>query len=182
MARIDPISDEEATEEQRGLIDAVVESGQRVTNMKRTLARSRPALRALLEWYPLHDVVSPFLGPRLTAIFCHAISTQNGCLICSTYFRRELIEAGEDPDNLPLDDRERTLVDFGRQIARNPKDVNDDLYDRVAVYFTPQQIVELTSFAGLMVATNIFNDVLRIPLDAELYAFQARDTAASSIG
>jgi alkylhydroperoxidase family enzyme len=182
LARIERILDGDATEEQRVLIKAIADSGQRVTNMKRTLARSKTALHALLEWYPLHDVVSPFLGERLTAIFCHAISARNDCLICSTYFRRELMDAGEDPDSLALDDREGTVVEFGRQIAVDANDVNDELYGRLAAYFTAEQIVDLTAFAGLMVATNIFNDALRIPLDEELYSYQARNSAAASIG
>ena len=182
MARIDPINDETATADQRERLETIAASGQRVTNMKRTLARSEAALRALLEWYPLHDVVVPILGPRLTAIFCHAISVRNDCLICSTYFRRELKEAGEDPDRLELDDRDATIVEFGRQIATDAKDINDNLFERLAAYFTPEQIVDLTAFAGLMVATNIFNDALRVPLDEELYSYRAHQEATAQIG
>ena len=59
-----------------------------MTNMKWTLAHAPAALDALLEWYPLHDQVVPFLGERRTNLFCHAISTETDCLICSTFFRR----------------------------------------------------------------------------------------------
>jgi Enoyl-(Acyl carrier protein) reductase len=44
-------------------------------------------------------------GERRTWLFCHAISTRADCLICSTFFRRLIIDAGEDPDALERDER-----------------------------------------------------------------------------
>jgi alkylhydroperoxidase family enzyme len=175
MPRIAPVEDEHATPEQQANIDAIV---GRVTNMKRTLARSRVALHALLEWYPLHDVVLPFLGERSTSIFCHAISTQSDCLICSTYFRRELLESGISPDDMVFSDKERVLVDFGRQIARDANGVEDELFERLRSFFSEDQIVDLTAFGALMIATNVFNDALRVDLDDELEPFRAAQTFA----
>ena len=74
---------------------------------------------AYLRLYDLHAEVVGFLGQRLATLFVHAISTQTDCLICSTFFRRWLVEAGEDPDALRLDERERAVVEFGRQLARD---------------------------------------------------------------
>ena len=51
-----------------------------------------------MTWYDLRDEVEPFLGERATMLFAHAISAETDCLICSTFFRRLLIDAGEDPD------------------------------------------------------------------------------------
>ena len=98
-----------------------------MTNMKWTLAHAPAALDALLEWYPLHDQVVPILGERRTNLFCHAISVQNDCLICSTFFRRLLIDDGEDPDALALDDLDRLIVDFGRRLATDPHAVEPEL-------------------------------------------------------
>jgi hypothetical protein len=61
-------------------------------------------LDALLQRYPLYDEVVPLLGERRAQIFCHAISAQNDCLVCSTFFRRLLADAGDDPDALALDE------------------------------------------------------------------------------
>jgi hypothetical protein len=61
-------------------------------------AHSPAALEALLQWYPLYDQVVPLLGERRALVFCHAISIQNDCLICSTFFRRLFADGGEDPD------------------------------------------------------------------------------------
>ena len=103
----------------------------RITNMKRTLLHSVPAFDALMTWYPLRDTVQPFLGERLTTLFAHAISAETDCLICSTFFRRILIDSGEDPDALALDEREAGVVAFGRALAQTPHRIPDALYEPV---------------------------------------------------
>src|SRR5919112_4246541 len=111
MARILPVDESSAPSGSQELAAAHVATGSRMTNMKWTLAHSPVALDALLSWYPLHDQVAPVLGERRTWLFCHAISTAGDCLICSTFFRRLLIEAGEDPDDLRLDEEDRLVVE-----------------------------------------------------------------------
>jgi alkylhydroperoxidase family enzyme len=150
------------------------------TNMKRTLAHSPVALQALLEWYPLYHRVEGFLNHRETTLFTHAISAQSDCLVCSSFFRRWLIEAGEDPDNLQLNDREAALVAFGRQLAANSNNVDDALFAQLAAFLTPQQLVELVAFGTLMLATNVFNNVLRVPLDSYLEPFRRPEPAEVS--
>jgi alkylhydroperoxidase family enzyme len=144
----------------------------RVTNMKRTLARSPVALRALLTWYDLYHEVVPFLGERLTTLFAHAISAGTDCLVCSTFFRRILIDAGEDPSMLHLDDWEQTVVGFAQQLALDPHGVSDEMFARLAARLRPEQIVALTAFAGLMVATNLFNNALQVDLDEYLHPYR----------
>ena len=84
-----------------------------------------------MTWYDLRDEVVPFLGDRLTTLFAHAISSGTDCLICSTFFRRILIDSGEDPDRLRLDEWEQTVVAFGRQLAVDPHGVSDELFGRL---------------------------------------------------
>jgi alkylhydroperoxidase family enzyme len=174
MSRIAPLSDAEAAEDPsaRAALEAIRSNGGRVTNMKRTLARQPVALRALLTWYDLRDVVQPFLGERLTMLFAHAISTRTDCLVCSTFFRRLLIDSGEDPDALRLDDWEQAVVDYGRQLGADPNRVSDELYSRLATRLESDQIVALTAFGGLMVATNLFNNALRVDLDDYLQPYR----------
>ncbi len=157
--------------------DEAVRGLGRMTNMKRTLLHSLPAFRALMEWYTLRDVVWPFLGERLTNVFSHAISSENDCLVCSTYFRRALRESGEDPDNFSLDERERVVVEFGRCLAKPFGRVPESLYAELATYFTDKQIVALTAFGALMVATNVFNNALETELDGYLDPYRKEQAA-----
>jgi alkylhydroperoxidase family enzyme len=172
MARIPPIPVEAAAPEARRELERQLAAHGRVTNMKRTLARSPTALRALMTWYDLHAEVVGFLGQRLTTLFAHAVSSQTDCLICSTFFRRILLESGDNPDDLRLGERERAVVEYGRQVARDANAVSDELYGRVADFLEPDQLVTLTAFAGLMIATNVFNSALRVDLDEYLHPFR----------
>ncbi len=180
MARIPLAAYEDVDPAVREVWDAQVREHGRMTNMKRTLAHSRPALDALLTWYPLHDAVAAFLGERATTVFTLAISTQSECLICSTFFRRILIEDGRNPDALELSEHEQVLANFGAQLARDANQVDDALHEQLAQFLTPEQIVTLTAFGAIMLATNIFNNALRVDLDEYLMAY--RRTAVQESG
>src|SRR4051812_26422073 len=173
MARIPPVDETSAPPDSRKLAAAHAATGGRMTNMKWTLARSPVALDALLQWYPLHDAVAPLLGERRTWLYCHAISTQSDCLICSTFFRRLLIDAGEDPATLELDEFDELIVDFGQRLGSDPHSVDDALHARLAERLSVPQIVTLTAFGAIMVATNVFNDALAVDLDSYLHTYAA---------
>ena len=173
MARIQPVDKTSAPLASQELAAAHVATGSRMTNMKWTLAHSPVALDALLQWYPLHDAIEPVLGQRRTWLFCHAISTASDCLICSTFFRRLLIDAGEDPGALELDAFDELIVDFGRRLGTDPHSVDDALYARLAERLSVPEIVTLTAFGAIMVATNVFNDALAVDLDGYLQTYAA---------
>src|SRR5919107_1545252 len=172
MTRIAPVDIESAVPDARAAADAHVRTHARMTNMKRTLLHSLPAFKALMEWYPLRDAVQPFLGERLTTLFAHAISAETDCLICSTFFRRMLIQTGDNPERLKLDERETAVVDFGRALAVSPFKVSDEIYERLSRHFQRSQIVALTAFGALMVATNVFNNALDVDLDEYLQPYR----------
>jgi len=173
MPRIRPVDRESAGPAQAAAYDETVRAQGRITNMKRTLLHSIPSFRALMEWYPLRDTVQPFLGERLTTIFAHVISVDTDCLICTTYMRRIIIDSGEDPDNFSLNEREQLVVDFGRCLARPGGWVPDELYARLSAEFTDEQIVALTAFGAMMLATNVLNNALQVELDDYLEPYLA---------
>jgi alkylhydroperoxidase family enzyme len=174
MTWIPPLDERGAPEQSRAVAAAHAATGGRMTNMKWTLAHSPASLEALLQWYPLHDEVAPLLGERRTQLFCLAISVQNDCLICSTFFRRLLADSGDDPDALALDDLDTLIVDFGRRLATDPHSVDEEMRRRLSAEFSDAEIVLLTSFGAIMVATNVVNDALGVPLDGYLEPYRAR--------
>lgn len=167
---------ETAGEEVRREYDDQVARHGRITNMKRTLLHSVPAFKAYMEWYTLRDLVVPFIGERALSLFSYAISNGNNCLICSLFFRKILVDSGEDPDNPRLNDVERLLMELGRQIAVDPHAITDDVYDGLKLKFTEEQIVLLIAFAGIMYATNLFNTIAKVPLDEVLYPYRGKQT------
>jgi alkylhydroperoxidase family enzyme len=78
---------------------------------------------------------------------------------------------------LRLDDWDEAIVAFGRQLAVDPHAVTDALFERLAARLEPGQIVALTAFGGLMVATNVFNNSLKVALDGYLEPYRKEEGA-----
>lgn len=142
-----------------------------VTNMKKTLLNSLTSYNALMEWYPLRDEVLKFIGERGVIVFCHSISSENECLICSAYFRREFAEIGIELEDIEFSQEELILQKFGRGIVKNPNGIEDELFEDLKKYYTEREIILLTAFGSIMVATNLINNVLRVPLDENLKSY-----------
>jgi alkylhydroperoxidase family enzyme len=172
MSRIIPLEHEQTRGDARKAFDEGLAKWGRMTNMKRTLLHSLPSYEALMQWYPLFESVKGFTGERLAVVFAHAISSESDCLICTTFMRRLLIDWGESPDQLNLDEKGNALVAFGRAVAQPGSRVPEKVYNEIARFFNPDQIVALTAFAGLMLATNIINNALEVDLDGYLYEYR----------
>ena len=171
-----PMTEYESADEavRREYDDQIAKHG-RITNMKRTLLHDVPSFKTYMDWYPMYDALVPTFGDRAMTIFSYAISTGNDCLICGTFFRKILIDRGEDPDALELNETEKLLLDFGVQITRNPHSIDGEIYDKLRARYTDQQLVRLIAFAGVMYATNLFNTVAKVPLDEVLYSYTAEN-------
>lgn len=156
----------------RGAFDDQIQKHGRITNMKRTLLNHPPSFHAYMEWYTLKDELVPVIGERAVSLFSYAISSENDCLICSTFFRKILIDSGENPDDPKLNETERLLMDFGHAISRDPHHISEEIYTSLKVRFSDEQVTLLIAFAGIMAATNLFNTVAKVPLDELLYAYR----------
>jgi alkylhydroperoxidase family enzyme len=178
MSRIPPITYEEAPPEIQSVYRKVEEEHGSVSNMKAALLHSPAALNAVLEWYRLYALVKPVLGARRTILLCDAISRENACKLCATYMHKALITGGDNPDALQFDERDETIVAFGRQLAANPNRVSDELFAKLQEFLTPAQIVELTVFGALMIVNNVFNSALQIDVDDALQGFEIRPEVA----
>ena len=54
------------------------------------------------------------------------------------------------------------LISFGRALAKDPKNIPDEIYTELKEEFTEEEIVVITAMGVLMVANNYFNDILKI--------------------
>ena len=174
MSYISQVRYEEASSEVREQFDDQIRRHGRITNMKKTLLHSVPSYKALMEWYTLRDVVQPFIGERGVDFFCYAISTENSCLICSTFFAQILDELGIDVDAFEFPEQEKLLVDYGRALVSKPHGIPDSIYADLKKYFDEEQIVALTAFGSIMIATNLINTALKVDLDDELVPYTKR--------
>ncbi|MFN8288084.1 MAG: hypothetical protein U0V74_15115 [Chitinophagales bacterium] len=140
----------------------------RITNMKATMSRSKLVFDTYMMWYPLYEQVKKITGERTAYLFAFAVSSGSNCPLCTTYFRKLIVEHGEKPEDLKLSAEEQQLLDFGSAVAENKGYINNEIYAPIKQRFSETEIVILVAFAGQMIATNIFNNVLEVEIDEYL--------------
>ena len=82
-----------------------------------------------------------------------------------TYYRNLLKKMGIDLATLEYTPREKLLVEYGRAIGKDPKNIPDELFTRLKKDFSEEEIVIITAMGVMMVANNFFNDILRVRPD-----------------
>jgi len=172
MTYINMTEYEKASEEVRREYEDQIKKHGRITNMKRTLLNDPPSFKAYMEWYTLKDRLVPIIGERAVSLFSYAISNGNNCMICSLFFRKILVDSGEDPDNPTLSPEEKLLIELGRRIAVDPHNIDENIYEELSERYTDQERTLIIAFAGIMYATNLFNTVAKVELDEVLYAYK----------
>ncbi len=165
MPRVSMVEYEQCDAERKALYDGQIARHGRITNMKKTLLHSKLAFNVLMEWYPMRDEVAAFLGDFATNVFAYSVSEANSCLICSTFFRKILIDAGKNPDNLELTEKEAAVADYGRALALAPRHIEEEIFERLRAFLNEEQLVLLTAFGGMMIATNLINSALDVTPD-----------------
>lgn len=163
MSYISKIDPETAGEKEKEIIRDHLAQGYRLTNEKLTLLHNVEAFKAIEDSsYTLDRELQRLIGKRAGDFFEYAISEENGCLVCSTYFRKLLKDNGIDFDNFQFTKKEELLISFGRALAKDPKNIPDEIYTELKEEFTEEEIVVITAMGVLMVANNYFNDILKI--------------------
>ena len=177
MPHIPELDYRAASPDQQTAHDEELRLRGRMTNMKRTLLHSPVALRIYGEWFTLRDELRPVLGDRAIWIFCHAICLASNSAVGIGFMRRALIQGGNNPDALVLDETETLLVRVGTAIADNPKSITADDWRGLQAIYPAKTIVDLIAFAGQMVATNVFTDAVDTNIDAELAPYESKPSS-----
>ena len=164
MSRISKIDPETASDEVRAAVDAHLSEGYRLTNEKLTLLHNVTAFNALeAQSYALDREFQRLVGKRAADFFEYAISLENDCLVCSRYFAKLLRQNGiEDFEHFAFTDEEQLLIDYGRALARDPKHIPDELFEKLCSTFSEEIIVVATTMGVFMIANNVFNDALQV--------------------
>ena len=172
MAFIPMTNYENAGEDVRARYDDQIAKHGRITNMKRTLLHNVKAFDVFMEWYPMADLCKEFIGARALSLYAYAISEGNRCLVCGTFFRKILIDNGDDPDYPTLSEEENLLMELGFSISEDPHNIDPEIYTQLQERYSDEQRVLLFAFAGMMTATNLFNTAAKVPLDEVLYEYR----------
>ena len=174
MARISPIDYDTASPEIRAEHDREIGLRGRMTNMKRILLHSPVAHRIYAEWFTLRDLLRPALDDRAVWLLSLAISESAHAEIPVTFFRRALIGAGLEPEAVAPTKDEALLIAFGKAIATNSNAVSDAMWDALKARYGETVLVNLVAFAGIMVATTVFTNAVRVDLDPELEPYRRK--------
>jgi hypothetical protein len=171
MTRIQPLQDDQASPEAKAALDVEVRLRGRLTNLKRIQAYSPAALRIYGEWFTLKDELNKGLSNKAVFVFSQAISEAQKSEIPIGFFRRALTASGFDPDNLVLTEQEALLEEFGFALGVDANAVPDALWQRLEAAFDTTALVNLVAFAGIMVATTVFANIVRAEPDEDLIAY-----------
>lgn len=164
MARITEIDVNNASEQARAAIEKHESKGYEITKVKRILLH-HPLSFLVVEdaQYDLDLDLQRLIGKRNGDILEYAISAANECVAGITYFSNVLkTQHGIDVNTYEFSGVEGLLFEYGSKLSHTPKEIDDELFDRMKAEFTEEQIVAITAMGVMTVAMNFFNDALEI--------------------
>lgn len=167
MARVNLLGPEELNADSKKAYDEL-NSQNKITNMKLVMLQEYGTYKAFMGWYDSWASIVEIVGLRAATIYAHAVSTTNGCLLCSLFFISDLKELGINPGDIKFEENEKILAELAEAIVKNPTKVPDELFDSLRKFYTDQEIVAIVGFAIQMQATNNFNSVLGVDVDERL--------------
>jgi len=163
MSVISLIDIDNASAEVKEAVKKHLEDGHTVTNEKRTLLHNVPAFWALEgKSYEMSAELKKFISPRAAALFEYAISVENDCLVCTTYYKKYYESLGIDIDHVEYTPEEELVIEYARAIVKDRKHVPDELFDRLKEHLGEEGLIVLTTMGMFMIANNYFNDILHV--------------------
>ena len=164
MPIIDLVDLENAPDEVRQAADAHLARGYSMTNEKRTLLHNVQSFEALEGMsYAVSAELQRFVTPRAAGLFEYAISLENECFVCSTYYRHAMQKYGiTNLEDVDYTEDEALLIEYARAIVKDRKNIPEELFERLKAHLGQEGLVVLTTMAVFMVANNYFNDILKV--------------------
>ena len=174
MARIEPLKKEKAQQEAKEILEGIEKQFGMIPNLFATIAHYPKALKPILDLYQAIFKKST-IEPSLQELANLEVSRINCCNYCLTHHSQmakiagvsdeqlNMLKAGETVQNFT--EKEKTVVEYARQVTKDAEAVPDDLFKRLISYFTESEIVNLTLIIGLMNVFNRFNGALGVELE-----------------
>ena len=171
MARIQPISYEEATGKVKELLTGVKQALGMTPNMMKTMAQSPAVLEAYLNFSATLGGGS--LDAKLREQIALVSAEVNGCGYCAAAHTAigKMIGLGEDEilaarKGHSVDARANAALQFARNVIVNRGEISDaDLQAVKDVEFSDGEISEILATVALNIFTNYFNLIARTDVD-----------------
>ncbi len=163
MGIVSLVDVDNASDEVKEAVKKHLEDGHTITNEKRTLLHNVPAFLALEgKSYEMSAELQKFISPRAANLFEYAISVENDCLVCTTYYKKYMESIGIDINNVEYTEEEELVIEYAQAIVRDRKNIPEELFDRIKERIGEEGLVVLTTMGMFMIANNYFNDILHV--------------------
>lgn len=171
MARINVVTHETASAEQKALFDAIQSQLGIVPNFLKVFANSPEALKAFLG---LHGIANGgSLDPQTRERIALALAQQNACEYClsahTAIGRKAGLTGAEIEANragTSQDAKAAAAVKFARAINDHTGDVtNAELADVRSAGYSEADIVEIITHVGMNILTNLIGRASRVEID-----------------
>lgn len=172
MAKISYVEKENAPDNIKAVYDQLEGKFGMVPNVVKAMANAPELFMGFM----------PFLGAALgpsrvdsatKELVILTTSKLNGCTYCTAHHTAagkragltdEKIAAATDENSDALDDREKAVVRFSKELAENVAASQESL-DELAKHFDESQIAELNLVAGVFHVLNRFADTFKVELE-----------------
>ena len=172
MAKIPYVEREDAPENIQGMYDALQKKFGVVPNVIKAMANSPELMSGFM----------PFLGAALgpskvsgdiKELAILTTSKLNGCSYCTAHHTAagkragltdEKIAAADDPDSDALDDKEKAVVRYSAELAKNVA-ASDEALNELRKHFDDAEIAEITMVAGVFHVLTRFADTFKVDLE-----------------
>jgi uncharacterized peroxidase-related enzyme len=174
MAKIDPVSKENAAPELHEIYDSMLKRFGKMPAFYGLMAHVPGALKQFL---PLYGAImgKGKVEAKYKELAYLKTATINGCEYCARAHTATGKKAGVTDDQIaaltfyrrsPLfDDKEKAVILFADRVTRGASGVREGALADLSRHFTPEQVVELTLVVCVANFTNRFNDTLMIDPD-----------------
>lgn len=171
MTRITTITNENANEEQKALLDAIQGQLGMVPNFLKIFANSPSALRAFLG---LHGIAGEgSLDEATRERIALTVAQKNSCEYCVSAHTALARKAGLDNDEIAanragssLDTKAAAAVQFAQALVEHQGAVtNKELQAVRTAGYTDSDIVEIITHVGMNILTNILGKASRVEID-----------------
>lgn len=173
MARIQPLKKEQAQGQIKDIFEVMERQFSMVPNLFATIAHYPKALKPILDLYQAIAKEST-IEPKLQELANLEVSRINRCDYCLAHHTQMAKMYGVSDEHLKrlkaendevFSEKEKTVIEYARQVTKDAEAVSDDLFKRLSSYFTESQIVNLTLIIGLMNVFNRLNGALGVELE-----------------
>ncbi len=171
MSRIDIVTQETASPDQKELLDAIQAKLGMVPNFLAVLAQSSNALSAFLGLHAIAE--TGVLDPQTRERIALAVAQENACAYCLSAHTAIGRKAGLDTDEIEAnragtsqDVRAAAGVAFAAALNKNLGDVTQAEFDAVReAGYSDAEIVEIIAHVGMNILTNLIGKSLWVDID-----------------